>query len=34
MPTIGDTRAQFDAFLKAEFARWEKAVKLSGAKLD
>lgn len=34
MPTIGDTRAQFDAFLKAEYARWEKAVKISGAKLD
>jgi tripartite-type tricarboxylate transporter receptor subunit TctC len=34
MPTIGDTRAQFDAFLKAEFVRWEKAVKISGAKLD
>jgi tripartite-type tricarboxylate transporter receptor subunit TctC len=34
MPTIGDTRAQFDTFLKAEYARWEKAVKLSGAKLD
>src|SRR6185503_13162679 len=34
MPTIGDTRAQFDTFLKAEYARWERAVKLSGAKLD
>ena len=34
MPTIGDTRAQFDAFLKAEFARWGKAVQISGAKVD
>ena len=34
MPTIGDTRAQYDAFLKAEYARWGQAVKISGAKLD
>jgi tripartite-type tricarboxylate transporter receptor subunit TctC len=34
MPTIGDSRAAFDAFLKAEFARWGRAVKLSGAKVD
>ena len=30
MPTIGDTRAQYDAFLKAEYARWGQAVKISG----
>jgi len=34
MPTIGDTRADFDAFLKNEYARWGKAVRLSGAKVD
>ena len=34
MPTIADTRAHFDAFLKTEYERWGKAVKLSGAKLD
>ncbi|MEK6592016.1 MAG: tripartite tricarboxylate transporter substrate binding protein [Pseudomonadota bacterium] len=34
MVPIGDTREQFGAFLKVELARWEKAVKLSGAKID
>ncbi len=34
MPTIGDTRAQFDAFLKTEYARWGNAVKISGAKVE
>ena len=34
MPTIGDTRAEFEAFLKSEDSRWEKAVRLSGAKVD
>jgi tripartite-type tricarboxylate transporter receptor subunit TctC len=34
MPTIGDSRAEFDAFLKAELARWGEAVKSSGAKID
>ena len=34
MPTIGDTRAQFAAFLKTEYERWGRAVKLSGAKVD
>jgi tripartite-type tricarboxylate transporter receptor subunit TctC len=34
MPTIADTRAHFDAFLKTEYARWARAVKISGAKLD
>jgi tripartite-type tricarboxylate transporter receptor subunit TctC len=34
MVSIGDTRDQFGAFLKAELARWGKAVKVSGAKID
>jgi tripartite-type tricarboxylate transporter receptor subunit TctC len=34
MPTIADTRAHFDAFLKAEYARWGNAVKISGAKVE
>jgi hypothetical protein len=34
MPTIADTRAHFDAFLKTEYERWGRAVKISGAKLD
>jgi tripartite-type tricarboxylate transporter receptor subunit TctC len=34
MPTIGDGRAEFEAFLRTEFARWERAVKVSGAKID
>jgi tripartite-type tricarboxylate transporter receptor subunit TctC len=34
MPTIADSRAHFDAFLKTEFARWGKAVQISGAKLE
>jgi tripartite-type tricarboxylate transporter receptor subunit TctC len=34
MPVIDDTHAQLDAFLKAEYARWERAVKISGAKVD
>jgi hypothetical protein len=34
MPTIGDTRADFEIFLNSEYARWGKAVRLSGAKID
>jgi tripartite-type tricarboxylate transporter receptor subunit TctC len=34
MPTIADTRAHFDAFLQAEYARWANAVKISGAKVE
>lgn len=34
MTTIGDTRADFDRFVKAELARWGKVVKVSGAKID
>ena len=34
MPTIGDSRADFDRFVKAELVRWGKAVKVSGAKID
>ena len=34
MAPIGDTRAEFDRFVKAELARWGKAVKISGAKID
>jgi tripartite-type tricarboxylate transporter receptor subunit TctC len=31
---VGDTRAQFAAYIKAEIAKWGKAVKESGAKAD
>ena len=31
---VGDSRAQFGAFMRAEIARWTKAVKESGAKVD
>ena len=31
---VGDTRAQFTAFMKSEIAKWGKAVKESGAKAD
>jgi tripartite-type tricarboxylate transporter receptor subunit TctC len=31
---VGDTRAQFAAFMKSEIAKWGKAVKDSGAKAD
>lgn len=31
---VGDSRAQFAAFIKAEIAKWGKAVKESGAKAD
>ncbi|MPZ46729.1 MAG: tripartite tricarboxylate transporter substrate binding protein [Betaproteobacteria bacterium] len=34
MTTIGDSRADFDRFVKAELASWGKAVKASGAKID
>ncbi len=34
MPTIGDSRAEFDRFVKAELVRWGKVVKMSGAKID
>ncbi len=34
MVLIGDTREQFDAFLKAELVTWGKAVKLSGADVE
>jgi tripartite-type tricarboxylate transporter receptor subunit TctC len=32
--TIGDSRSEFESFLKTEFARWGRAVKVSGAKID
>ena len=31
---VGDSRAEFGAFMRAEIARWTKAVKDSGAKVD
>ncbi len=31
---VGDTRAQFAAYIKSEIAKWGKAVKDSGAKVD
>jgi tripartite-type tricarboxylate transporter receptor subunit TctC len=31
---VGDTRAQFAAYIKAEIAKWGAAVKASGAKAD
>ncbi len=31
---VGDTRAQFAAYMKSEIAKWGKAVKDSGAKVD
>jgi tripartite-type tricarboxylate transporter receptor subunit TctC len=31
---VGDTRAQFAAFMKSEIAKWGKAVRESGAKAD
>ena len=31
---VGDSRAQFTAFMKSEIAKWGKAVKDSGAKAD
>ena len=31
---VGDTRAQFAAFMRSEIAKWGKAVKESGAKAD
>ena len=31
---VGDSRAQFAAFMKSEIAKWGKAVKESGAKAD
>jgi tripartite-type tricarboxylate transporter receptor subunit TctC len=31
---VGDTREQFGAFMRAEIARWTRAVKASGAKVD
>jgi hypothetical protein len=34
MTTIGDTRADFDRFVKAELVRWGKVVKVSGARID
>jgi len=34
MPTIGNSRADYAAFLKAEYQRWEGAVRVSGAKVD
>jgi tripartite-type tricarboxylate transporter receptor subunit TctC len=34
MTTIGDGRAEFDRFVKAELARWGKVVKASGARID
>jgi tripartite-type tricarboxylate transporter receptor subunit TctC len=34
MTTIGDSRGDFDRFVRAELAKWGKAVKQSGAKID
>ena len=34
MAPIGDSRAEFDRFVKAELARWGTVVKMSGAKID
>jgi tripartite-type tricarboxylate transporter receptor subunit TctC len=34
MPTIGDSRADFAAFLATEYERWGRAVKLSGARVE
>jgi tripartite-type tricarboxylate transporter receptor subunit TctC len=34
MQTIGDMRAEFEAFLKTEYERWGRAVTVSGAKVD
>jgi len=34
MTTIGDSRVDFDRFVKAELVRWGKAVRDSGAKID
>jgi tripartite-type tricarboxylate transporter receptor subunit TctC len=34
MPTIGDSRADFAAFLQTEYERWGSAVKLSGARVE
>ena len=31
---VGDTRAQFAAYMKSEIAKWGKAVKDSGARVD
>jgi len=31
---VGDTPAQFAAFLKADIARWAPLIKQSGARLD
>ena len=31
---VGDSRAQFAAYIKSEIAKWGKAVKDSGAKVD
>ena len=32
--TVGSTPEQFSAYLKAEITKWEKVVKLSGARAD
>ena len=34
MAPIGDSRAEFDRFVRAELVRWGQAVKMSGAKID
>ncbi len=34
MPTIGDSRAEFTAFLKMEYERWGRAVMVSGAHVE
>jgi hypothetical protein len=31
---IGDSREHFAAFIKAEYAKWALAAKLSGAKIE